>query len=75
MQLERKHQEALEGELNRVGERFQREIQACKKKQWCHQCEQEAIYHCCWNTSYCSTECQQQHWAAHRRTCRRRARN
>lgn len=25
----------------------------------CWQCEAEAIYHCCWNTAYCSVECQQ----------------
>ncbi|KAG7269244.1 hypothetical protein CRUP_024167 [Coryphaenoides rupestris] len=25
-----------------------------KKKQWCYNCEEEAMYHCCWNTSYCS---------------------
>lgn len=41
IQLENKHQEALDVELQRVTERFQREVQACKKKQWCHQCENE----------------------------------
>jgi hypothetical protein len=24
-----------------------------KKKQWCYNCEAEAIYWCCWNTAYC----------------------
>ncbi|KHJ43829.1 MYND finger [Trichuris suis] len=41
-----------------------------KKK--CYQCESEAIYYCCWNTSYCSVECQQEHWETHRATCRRK---
>lgn len=31
------------------------------------------MYHCCWNTSYCSIKCQQEHWHAdHKRTCRRK---
>lgn len=31
------------------------------------------MYHCCWNTSYCSIKCQQEHWhAEHKRTCRRK---
>lgn len=39
----------------------------------CYNCEMEAIYHCCWNTSYCSTECQQIHWQReHKRVCRRK---
>lgn len=46
MQLENRHQETLEVELQQANERFQREIQQTKKKQWCHQCENEAIYHC-----------------------------
>jgi len=43
-----------------------------KRKQWCWVCQNEAIYHCCWNTAYCSVECQQQHWKEHKRTCRRK---
>lgn len=39
----------------------------------CYNCEEEAMYHCCWNTSYCSIKCQQEHWHAdHKRTCRRK---
>lgn len=38
----------------------------------CWQCEAEAIYHCCWNTAYCSVECQQNHWSTHRKYCRRK---
>ncbi|KAI6203497.1 hypothetical protein M3Y94_00563800 [Aphelenchoides besseyi] len=73
--LERKHQETLEQELSQVSERYQAEIQACKRKQWCINCSSEAIYHCCWNNSYCSTDCQQRHWPSHRRQCRRRGNN
>ncbi|CAG2069096.1 unnamed protein product [Timema podura] len=33
----------------------------------------EAIYHCCWNTAYCSIECQQTHWQKeHKKVCRRK---
>ncbi|KAK7071069.1 PWWP domain [Halocaridina rubra] len=44
-----------------------------KKKQWCWTCEAEAIYHCCWNTAYCSIDCQQVHWhKEHKKLCRRK---
>lgn len=29
-----------------------------KKKQWCAHCGKEAIFYCCWNTSYCDYPCQ-----------------
>lgn len=49
------------------------QVSETKKKQWCYNCEQEAIYHCCWNTAYCSPICQQQHWQAeHKKVCRRK---
>ncbi|XP_072029211.1 zinc finger MYND domain-containing protein 11-like [Amphiura filiformis] len=49
------------------------EISQTKKRQWCINCEQEAMYHCCWNTSYCSITCQQNHWhKEHKRLCRRK---
>lgn len=49
------------------------EISTVKKKQWCYNCEAAAIYHCCWNTAYCSVECQQAHWhKEHKRACRRK---
>lgn len=38
----------------------------------CYNCEAEAIYWCCWNTAYCTTVCQQEHWKReHKRNCRR----
>lgn len=54
----------------------QRQISRVKHKQWCVNCEREAIYHCCWNTAYCSTDCQQAHWQQdHKRSCRRKRPN
>ena len=49
-------------ELRQLTDRHQQIISEIKKKQWCYNCEAEAIYHCCWNTAYCSTDCQQIHW-------------
>ncbi|KAF7638049.1 MYND-type domain-containing protein [Meloidogyne graminicola] len=77
METERQRQEELfqrrlQDEIQRLSEKHRRELQMVKKKQWCWQCEQEAIYHCCWNTAYCSVECQQTHWPMHRRYCRRK---
>ncbi|CAG2179045.1 unnamed protein product [Oppiella nova] len=61
-------------EMSALNERHLMEISQIKKKQWCFNCEAEAIYFCCWNTSYCSTTCQQQHWhSGHKKTCRRNA--
>lgn len=49
------------------------QVSETKRKQWCYNCEQDAIYHCCWNTAYCSPTCQQQHWQAeHKKVCRRK---
>ena len=33
-------------------------IAETKKKQWCAHCGKEAIFYCCWNTSYCDYPCQ-----------------
>lgn len=35
----------------------------------CANCLKEAIYYCCWNTSYCSYDCQQTHWPTHLPSC------
>ncbi|CAI4229072.1 unnamed protein product [Auanema sp. JU1783] len=72
LELESKYRETLKTEVAKVQEKHKREIQSAKKKQWCWQCENEAIYHCCWNTAYCSVECQQSHWHLHRKFCRRK---
>lgn len=44
-------------------------VEDTKKKQWCSQCMKEAIFYCCWNTSYCDYPCQQAHWPVHMATC------
>ena len=46
-------------------------IMTTKKKSWCSNCSSEAFYHCCWNTNYCSTDCQRVHWGTHRYQCTR----
>lgn len=46
-----------------------RAVDEAKKKQWCAQCSQEAIFYCCWNTAYCDYPCQQSHWPKHMATC------
>ena len=47
----------------------QKAITETKKKQWCAMCSKEAIFYCCWNTSYCDYPCQQAHWPTHMSTC------
>ncbi|PIC40850.1 hypothetical protein B9Z55_008458 [Caenorhabditis nigoni] len=71
-ELDTKYREDLKIEGAKLLEKHRRDLSEAKKKQWCCECENEAIYHCCWNTAYCSVECQQGHWGTHRRTCRRR---
>lgn len=44
-------------------------ISETKRKQWCANCGKEALFYCCWNTSYCDYPCQQQHWPGHMSTC------
>ncbi|CAI2349060.1 unnamed protein product [Caenorhabditis sp. 36 PRJEB53466] len=73
--LEMKYRENLKQESAKLVEKHKRELAASKKKQWCWSCENEAIYHCCWNTAYCSVECQQGHWQTHRKFCRRKKGN
>merc|ERR1711994_191796 len=46
-----------------------RAVAETKKKQWCAHCGKEAIFYCCWNTSYCDYPCQQAHWPTHMSTC------
>jgi len=44
-------------------------IIATKRKQWCAFCLKEALFYCCWNTSYCDYSCQQKHWPVHSMYC------
>ncbi|XP_059562831.1 MYND-type zinc finger-containing chromatin reader ZMYND8 isoform X12 [Myotis daubentonii] len=47
----------------------QQAVDETKKKQWCASCKKEAIFYCCWNTSYCDYPCQQAHWPEHMKSC------
>ncbi|XP_067109008.1 zinc finger MYND domain-containing protein 11 isoform X2 [Osmerus mordax] len=72
-QVKDKCKEELVEEVKKMVAQHKQLISQTKKKQWCYNCEEEAMYHCCWNTSYCSIKCQQEHWHAdHKRTCRRK---
>lgn len=35
----------------------------------CANCWKEAVFFCCWNTSYCDYPCQQAHWPKHMANC------
>jgi len=70
--LDVRYSQQLKQEIQKQIEKHKRLLSDTKKKQWCWQCGAEAIYHCCWNTAYCSVECQQQHWPVHRKMCRRK---
>ncbi|RUS71436.1 hypothetical protein EGW08_020797 [Elysia chlorotica] len=48
---------------------LKKRIEETKKHQWCAECLKEAVYYCCWNTSYCSYQCQQKHWPTHLPKC------
>uniref|UniRef100_A0A4W3H193 Zinc finger, MYND-type containing 11 n=1 Tax=Callorhinchus milii TaxID=7868 RepID=A0A4W3H193_CALMI len=72
-QVKEKCKEEFMEEIKKLASQHKQFISQTKKKQWCYNCEEEAMYHCCWNTSYCSIKCQQEHWhAEHKRTCRRK---
>lgn len=48
---------------------YSRQLEETKRKQWCAACLKEAIYFCCWNTSYCGYDCQSKHWPQHMPSC------
>ena len=62
---------AIQENVRRIQLDSERLVSAAKKKSWCSNCTKEAFYHCCWNTNYCSTECQRVHWVTHRYQCTR----
>ena len=62
---------ALQENIRRIQVDSERVVSAAKKKSWCSNCTKEAFYHCCWNTNYCSTDCQRVHWVTHRYQCTR----
>lgn len=72
-QTEEKCKAEILDEMKKLQLKHKEAISQTKKKQWCYNCEEEAMYHCCWNTSYCSVKCQQEHWhKEHKRVCRRK---
>ncbi|XP_029641211.1 zinc finger MYND domain-containing protein 11-like isoform X2 [Octopus sinensis] len=59
-------------EMKKLSKKHKEYISYVKKKQWCFFCGEEAMYHCCWNTAYCSKTCQKDHWQKeHKNDCRR----
>ncbi|XP_077428634.1 MYND-type zinc finger-containing chromatin reader ZMYND8 isoform X2 [Vanacampus margaritifer] len=63
-------QERLVAEVKKQTElEKQQVVDETKKKQWCANCRKEAIFYCCWNTSYCDYPCQQAHWPEHMKSC------
>jgi hypothetical protein len=62
----KKQLEDLRNELNAKFDKTSIEI---KRKQWCSFCTKEANYFCCWNSSYCSYQCQIKHWPEHLHGC------
>lgn len=67
--LEAEKLRALEEARRDAEEEKVRCIEETKRKQWCANCGREAVFYCCWNTSYCDYPCQQSHWPTHMQTC------
>jgi len=67
--LERETQRTIENIKKQTEAEKQKIITETKKKQWCANCSKEAIFYCCWNTSYCDYPCQQAHWPSHMSLC------
>lgn len=66
--------DALQEDINRWQQKlrslvkeYTSRLSEVKQKQWCKSCEHESILHCCWNTSYCSRECQEKDWPTHKK--------
>lgn len=72
---EKQLQRSLQVAKEEADKSLQEAVNSSKKKQWCAHCKQEAFYPCCWNTSYCTPECQKAHWCTHRFHCMRVACN
>merc|ERR1719219_1178899 len=63
--LEKETQRSIEQIKKQSESEKQKAVSETKKKQWCAACSKEAIFYCCWNTSYCDYPCQQAHWPSH----------
>ena len=44
-------------------------VMLCRVCCQCANCGKEALFYCCWNTSYCDYPCQLKHWPRHQLTC------
>ena len=66
---EKETQRAVDNLKKQAEAEKQKAITETKKKQWCANCAKEAIFYCCWNTSYCDYPCQQAHWPSHMSSC------
>ncbi|XP_021928207.1 uncharacterized protein LOC110833911 isoform X4 [Zootermopsis nevadensis] len=67
--VESERQRAVAETIRQCELEKQRAVEETKKKQWCTNCGKEALFYCCWNTSYCDYPCQQRHWPQHMSTC------
>merc|ERR1719466_343301 len=67
--IEKENQRTIEQVRKQAEIERQKAIAETKKKQWCANCGKEAIFYCCWNTSYCDYPCQQSHWPNHMSSC------
>jgi len=67
--LEKEQQRCIEQVKKQAEVEKQKAVIETKKKQWCAACTKEAIFYCCWNTSYCDYPCQQSHWPTHMSSC------
>ncbi|KAA0199574.1 hypothetical protein HAZT_HAZT004156 [Hyalella azteca] len=57
-QMERRLSEKISEVKRQCDVEKQRAVEDTKKKQWCANCGKEALFFCCWNTSYCDYPCQ-----------------
>jgi len=71
--LKREHAAQKKAEIQKLRAQLKKEyeekLEKAKKTQWCALCFQQASYYCCWNTSYCSQECQHKDWGRHMQYC------
>ncbi|XP_058063819.1 MYND-type zinc finger-containing chromatin reader Zmynd8-like [Anopheles bellator] len=69
LKLEREKDAAMREVRQNAAAEKDRAVALAKKTQWCKRCPKEAMYYCCWNTSYCHPECQQSDWSSHQKVC------
>lgn len=67
--LEQERERLVSEVKKQMEQEKQQAVDETKKKQWCANCRKEAIFYCCWNTSYCDYPCQQAHWPEHMKSC------